>query len=556
MRPVLENKIVAVCDELFKVKPSVELSRPEEQFGDFACNVAFALAKELKQSPRQIAEAIAPKLKQALADLASDVSVAGAGFINIKLSDHSLIDLLDQIPAKSLESKVVVSEYSDPNPFKILHAGHIYTTVVGDAISNLMELAGGQVHRVNYGGDVGLHVARTMWSIIKGFGGEDPSKLGDIAENNRSQWLADNYVEGNRAYNKDRTAAEQIKELNKRIYAIHTNNDHESNLAKIYWTCRTWSYEAFDAFYKRLGTTMERYYPESEVADKGLELVKSQIGKTFTESDGAVIFDGDKYQLHTRVFINQQGLPTYEAKEVGLIVKKYEDYKYDKSVIITGNEQEQYMAVVFKAIEQFMPELVKGSVYVPHGMVRLAGGVKMSSRLGNIVQANDVLDLTAEAAQQLIGKQDSATTIGAIKYAFLKSRLGGDIIYDPKESVSLEGNSGPYLQYAHARAKSILKKAGTAPDLDKSTALESGERSLVRKMGEYAEVVDKATNELMPHHVCTYLYELAQVFNRFYENNRVIDDPRQNLRLALVNNYAATLKSGLSLLGLEAPDHL
>lgn len=220
-----------------------------------------------------------------------------------------------------------------------------------------------------------------------------------------------------------------------------------------------------------------------------------------------------------------------------------------------SNEQEQYMAVVLKAVEQFEPKLVEATAHLTHGLVKLAGGVKMSSRKGNFLRAVDVLEAASTANQQLTGQDNPNTVLGAVKYAFLRTRMGGDIIYDPVESVSLEGNSGPYLQYAHARAMSILRKAGSdsAGELED---LEAGERTLVKKIGEYAEVVDKATTELMPHHICTYLYELAQTFNRFYENNRVIDDPRQNVRLSLVKSYAQTLKSGLGTLGITAPDKM
>jgi arginyl-tRNA synthetase len=165
-----------------------------------------------------------------------------------------------------------------------------------------------------------------------------------------------------------------------------------------------------------------------------------------------------------------------------------------------------------------------------------------------------VLEAAGAANKALNDQDNDETVLGAVKYAFLKNRIGGDTIYDPKESVSLEGNSGPYLQYAHARAKSILRKAEGESQAPEN--LEEGERSLVRKISEYPEVVDKAVAELMPHHICSYLYELAQTFNRFYEKNRVIGDDRQAVRLGLVERYAQTLHNGLNLLGIAAPDKM
>lgn len=559
MKEELEHKIAAACLELFDEAVTIELTRPEEQFGDYASNVALQLSKRVGKNPREIGEDLAAKLRETLGDQISEISLAGPGFINLTLSDRALIVSLDKKPAQSLARQTIVAEYSDPNPFKVLHAGHLYTSVVGDSIANLLEQAGAKVHRVNFGGDVGLHVGKTMWAIIQELDGESPEKLADIPETERSEWMAQAYVTGSKAYDDDEQAKIEINALNKRVYKLHQDNDHESPFAEIYWTCRTWSYDYFDNFYTRIGCYFEKYYPESQTAPVGLETVRQHIGDVYEESDGAIIFDGEKYGLHTRVFINSEGLPTYEAKDVGLIILKHQEYHFDRSVVITGNEQYQYMAVVLKSIEQFAPELAQATTHLTHGLVKLQGGVKMSSRKGNFLRAADILDEAALANKELSGKDDEQTVLGAVKYAFLKNRLGGDIIYNPKESVSLEGNSGPYLQYAHARARSILRKAaGSVGDaiVPSSQTLEAGERSLVRKIAEYPEVVDKAVAELMPHVVATYLYELAQVFNRFYEQNRVVDDPRQQLRVYLVQRYADTLQAGLGLLGITAPDKM
>ncbi len=556
MRDKIAQTIAGVCKDLFAIDVKVELTRPEEQFGDYATNAALQLAKPVGKNPREISEALAAKLRETLPDGVSEVAVAGPGFLNLKLSDTAMLDTLQAKPAQSLAGQVIVTEYSDPNPFKVLHAGHLYTSVVGDSISNLLEQAGADVHRVNFGGDVGMHVGKTVWAIVQELGGEHPDKLADIPEAGRSEWMAKAYVTGTRAYEEDEAAKTEITAYNKRVYVLHADNDHESPFAQIYWTCREWSYAYFDAFYARIGSHFEKYYPESQTVAIGVETVRQHTGTVYEESHGAIIFDGEKYGLHTRVFINSEGLPTYEAKDVGLIMLKQQDYHFDRSVVITGNEQEQYMAVVLKSIEQFAPELARATTHLTHGIVKLQGGVKMSSRKGNFLRAVDVLDEAAAANKLLSGKDDDQTVLGAVKYAFLKNRTGGDIVYDPNESVSLEGNSGPYLQYAHARACSILKKAETVSTEHPAGPLEAGERSLVRKIGEYAEVVDKAVAELMPHLIATYLYELAQTFNRFYENNRVIGDERQALRLNLVNCYTETLKNGLELLGIEAPERM
>lgn len=551
----LSSTIAELIKEHFALDITPELSRPEPQFGDVATNVALKVAGMAGKKPRDVAELLAKHLNE-LDDLIA-VNVAGPGFINLRFNDTALLANWSLALPQTYRHQSVVVEYSDPNPFKVLHAGHLYTSVMGDAIAHLVEGAGANVHRVNFGGDVGLHVGKTMWAIIKELGGENPEKLAGIDESTRADWLAARYVEGTAAYEDDETAKAEITALNKRVYGLHGDDDRESAFAQLYWTCRQWSYDYFDAFYHRIGSSFEKYYPESQTADRGLSEVKAQIGEVFAESDGAVVFAGEAFGLHTRVFINREGLPTYETKDVGLIFTKYDDYKFDKSIVITGNEQEQYMAVVLKAIEQFAPELAQATTHLTHGIVKLAGGVKMSSRKGNFLRAVDVLDYAHKANAELNGAgSDDTVSLGAVKYAFLKQRMGGDIIYDPNESVSIHGNSGPYLQYAHARACSIRAKSDAQPIDPIDAVFDESERALALKLSEYPDVTARALEDLMPHHVCTYLFDLAQAFNRFYESSRIIGDPREATRLLLVDRYQQTLAHGLGLLGIVAPAHL
>ncbi|MCL2037695.1 arginine--tRNA ligase [Candidatus Saccharibacteria bacterium] len=456
-----EEIIVAAIKKLFNIDAEVKLTRPEARFGDYATNAALTIAKEVGENPREIAEALAAELQGN--DAFSEVAIAGPGFINLKISARHLAAQLESLnqeidPANGeYAGKVVVTEFSDPNPFKVLHAGHLYTSVVGDAVSNLIEATGGRVHRVNYGGDVGLHAAKTMWSIVQFLGGEFPEKLNEV-ETARAEWLAARYVEGNTAYETDPAVAAEIKSFNKRIYDLHATDDHDSDFAKIYWECRQWSYDSFEEFYARIGVKFEKYYPESSVTDLGLKTVREQLAKgVYKESDGAVIFDGEKFGLHTRVFINREGLPTYEAKEVGLSLTKWQDYHFDESIIITGSEQQEYMQVVQKSIEQFRPDLTSKTRHFTNGLVKMAGGVKISSRTGQGIRAGEALDMTADAQEAAQGNREMKTILGAIKYAFLKNNIGPDLIFDPAISVSLTGNSGPYVQYAAVRVNKILR---------------------------------------------------------------------------------------------------
>ena len=559
MKKIVQS-LQQACKQLYSVDVVPVLSRPEEQFGDYTTNVALQLARQVGKPPREIAEAIVAELCQDLQEQADQVTIAGPGFINIRLNDTTLIAAASTATQKPqiYAGKVVVTEYSDLNPFKQAHVGHLYTTIIGDVISRLYQATGAQVHRVNFGGDVGLHVARNMWAIVRYLGGEKPDGLQQVSADVRERmaWLSARYVEGSRAYESDETSKAEIIALNARIYDLHTQDDHSTPFAVIYWTCREWSYEYFKQFYDDLQVDQfEKYYPESQTAPDGIRIVNQQLQNgVYKTSDGAVVFDGERYGLHTRVFVNSNGLPTYEAKDVGLSIQKWRDYHFDESVIITGNDIVEYMKVVLKSIEQFEPELAKRTQHLTHGNLKLAGGVKMSSRLGNGLVPEDVFNAARAANRQATGKDDETAVLGAVKYAFLRTRMGGDMIYDANESVSIHGNSGPYLQYAHARARSILRKAGqpaVAP-----TDLQPGERALARAISLYPEAVEQAATEHMPHYICTYLYELAQTFNRFYENNQVVGDAREALRVGLVGWYADILKDGLGVLGIVAPEQM
>ncbi|MEO5627521.1 MAG: arginine--tRNA ligase [Candidatus Saccharimonadales bacterium] len=552
----LEELLVTACDQLFSISVQPQLSRPGEQFGDFASNVALQLAKELGQPPRQVAEQLKDYLDANKDSSIAKIEIAGPGFLNFSFNDVTLWQTASAKFKKSMTGQKVLLEYSNPNAFKELHTGHLYQTIVGDSIGRLLEASGAEVYRANFGGDVGLHVARCMWGILQKLGGPELTKLTTVSPEDQAAWISQAYVAGAKADQEGSTAAAEIKQLNQAVYGFHTNDDHESPLAQIYWQCRDWSYSYFKRFYEDLEVApFDKFYPESTTTEAGLALVKANLGSVFTESQGAVVFKGEEYGVHTRVFITSAGLPTYETKDLGVIASENTDFDYTKRVVMTGNDQSEYMRVVFAALMQFDEALAAKQMHITNGTVRFGDGQKMSSRLGNVTRAAEVIEVVQKAVEADNPALRRQISLGAIKYAFLKQRLGGDIAFDVHESVSLQGNSGPYLQYAQARAQSILKKAVALSDLQ-NPEFTDGERSLVRKLSEHNSVVEQAVSDLAPHLITTYLYELAQVFNRFYENNRVIGDDRQDLRLTLVSKYAATLKSGLELLNIPAPDKI
>ena len=449
-----------------------------------------------------------------------------------------------------------------------MHVGHLYTSIVGDSIARLFEYAGAKVVRANFGGDVGLHVGKTMWALLKS--GAKDFTVEDIAAK---------YVEGTQAYEDDEAAQQEIVAINKQVYEIAENDLHDSELAEVYWKGRELSYQYFEDFYHRIGVKFDKYYPESTVAGRGLTEVKKGLEQGVYEmSDGAVVYRGDeKLGLHTRVFINKEGLPTYEAKDVGLIYTKWDDYHFDKSVVITGSEQKDYMAVVLKSVEQYAPELVERTDHLTHGLVKLPGGVKMSSRKGNFLKAVDVLDMIKEELKSQYDSDDETVALAATKYAFLKYKMGGNIIFDPQESVKMTGNSGPYLLYACVRARKILASANntfeehsrrrgangaTEPHNDGSegafreSIITDAERNLAKKILEYKDTLQEAVHEMAPHKLANYLYELAQEFSRFYEHCPVIGSDQEAERFKLIQAYFNTMQHGLDILGINIPEEM
>jgi arginyl-tRNA synthetase len=550
------DKIAVAVKDIYGIDVNVELTVPDESFGDYSTNIAMQLAPKLGKNPREIAGQIKDALNNDAA--ISGVEIAGPGFINIFLNNNYLISIVNTTVPKKLNNKVVVVEYSCPNAFKELHAGHLYQTIAGDALSRLLEKSGAKVGRTNFGGDVGLHVAKAMYGIISKLGGEKPEMLESIQKDQRAQFLSAAYVLGASVYEKNGAEKTVIEEYNQKIYKLHDSEDTTSGFAQIYWICRQWSYDYFDQFYETIEVNPFKYYPESVCTPPGLELVDRGLNEgLFDKSEGAVVYSEAKSGLHTRVFVTSGGLPTYETKDLGVIKLELDDFNFDHRILITGRDQTEYMKVVYSAAGELMPQTKGNMTHLSNGIIKFGDGKKMSSRLGNVTTALDVIDNVKSIVEKTSSKEADTIMLGAVKYEFLKHKLGGDISFDPQESVSLQGNSGPYLQYAHARARSILEKVTNKNfEITNNIELNLHERLLARKLAQYQNVLSQAIDSYEVHIICTYLYELSQVFNRFYENNKVVGDEREPIRAFLVEQYADTLKNGLEILGIKAPNKM
>ena len=540
-------QIEKLVKERFGSEIAVELSRPDPKFGDWATNIALQLAKSVGKNPRELAEEIATELRKN--DVFSEVNVAGPGFINLRLNDATTLALLHERPLARRAGKVAVIETNNPNPFKAMHIGHAYNAIVADTMANLLAVDGASVHRVSYHGDVGAHVGKSMWAILRETGG-DMEKLEAIPAAERNTFMSRMYVEGARAAKESPEANAEIEALARQSFTLD-----DPAFKQVYMICKQWSFDEIDAIVRRLGNVpIERRYLESETEAPGKELIKAKTPEVFTKSDGAYIFEGSKYGSFDNVYIGSHGNGLYGAHDMGLIQLKYQNYpNLDESIVVTGEEQAAYFRGVIAASELAIPAL-KGKLFnYPTGLVKLSTG-KMSSRTGDVVTIDWLFDEFSQAIKARGGEPTDEIVAGALRYQFLKVKIGGDVIFDINDAVSLTGNTGSYLQYAHARAQHILEKSKLSVAFP--TKINDEDRALVRKLSEYREAVELAAHGLEPHHICAYLFELAQEFNRYYEKNQVIGSDKEAHRLGLVAIYADILKAGLAILGIVAPDKM
>lgn len=571
IRETIKHHIIEILQGLgiepvpFIVEHPADLSH-----GDYATNVALVTAKHLGQNPKELAEKIANGLRASVDDNVSMIEVAGPGFINVRLShtffERVVQDVINQgenfgLSARLKGEKTII-EFTDPNPFKQLHIGHLMSNTIGEALCRIAEWNGAEVKRMVYQGDIGMHVAKAVWGMIQNRAAfphdEDPLDI-------KVRFLGNAYAFGAREYDNDARAKQEIEVTNKLLF---DRSNHE--LLIYYEKGRQWSLEAFEKIYPRLGTTFDYQVLESEVAEIGKQTVLAGVQKgIFEASQGAIVYRGEKHGLHTRVFINSQGLPVYEAKELALATVKEQLYNYDRSIVITANEQDEYFKVVLAAMSEVFPELRAKTTHISHGMLKLPTG-KMSSRTGDVVAAEAMIDdvktrVLERVAQRGFTEAEAdaiaeAVAIAAIKYAILKQSPGKDIVFDIEKSLSFEGDSGPYLQYTAMRTGSILRVAEEAGiPIGQAVQPEGWEVTTVEKiLNRFPEVLESAHAELAPQHLVTYLTEVASAFNSFYAQHQIVkqDDPTSLYKVGITDAVHVVLVNGLAVLGIPLPEKM
>lgn len=557
VRNILQKHISKTIVALGFPEQEIVLEHPSIlEHGDYATNIALRLKNEEYRNPRDIAQKVVDELEkdEELKKIVFKIQVAGPGFINFWLSKDYLVSTTNRITNKiefpvfhfGPEKRILV-EFAHFNTHKAVHIGHLRNIALGESLCRILETLGNTLIRTSYGGDVGMHIAKCLYGL-KLLGSNKPESL-----EARVNLLAKAYAAGHNAFEDDEKAKQEIIDINKKIY------QEDPEVMDLWKETRQWSFDQFDSLYKRVNTKFDNLYYESQVFKRGLELSQEALQKgILIESEGAVIFKGETYGLDTRVFITAEGNPTYEGKELGISEKEFtENGKLDKVIHVVAPEQTSFFKVTFKVQELLNPELFGNKQHhFAYGYVRLTEG-KMSSRKGTIIQAewlmNEVKKKIQEAFPDMDADSVEAVAVGATKYSFLKIDAGQDISFDINQSVSLEGNSGPYIQYTYARSQSLLQKAGSQiHELSTDYEMKDEELSLLRTFYKYPEVVFEAGQNFAPNLIANYLYDVAQKYNLFYQKIQILSssEKEKEFRLSLTSAAAQVLRNGLTLLGI------
>ncbi|MDZ7611361.1 MAG: arginine--tRNA ligase [Candidatus Moranbacteria bacterium] len=564
---IIKDACQAVWPEREIGLKDIEASRPPAGFGDYSTNVALSLAKTAKKSPLETAEDLAEQIRKSeKSGYFEKIEAASPGFINFHLSEQALEEVAKDILGKKEffgmsnlggGSQAMV-EFGQPNTHKAITVGHLKSAISGFSVVKLLEALGYKVIKANYFGDIGMHVAKTTWAMMKK---ELPKEFEDRESGEKMKLIDEAYVEGANAFKENPAAQEEIRKINKDIYDQKDNENY-----RWYKKIREWSLEHQAEVFKELGVEYDRQYPESEVFEEAIDIVKKYQGEIFEESEGAVIFNGKKEGLNNWVFLTGEGNPTYSAKDLALALKKFSEYELEFSIVTTSVEQTDYFKAIIRVLEKIDKKFQGRYRHIPFGWL-LKGNKKTSSRMGETAKCIDVIKEAKELAREKISVEKDYSleekeeiiekvALAGLKFLILSREFHKDINYDPNDFIKLSGFSGPFILYSYVRTKSVLGKVGSGDSGGEVhlNLVKNEERELAGALAAYPDIAEKAGTEIAPHLVCNYLYDLGQKFNAFYEVcpiQKADTEALKNSRLALVKSSGQIFKNGLGLLGIE-----
>ena len=591
----LQEQIIKAIKEVYKadVNPSeITLQKTKKEFKGHYTLITFPLLKISKKSPEQTAHEIGTYLSEKLPFI-SEFNVI-KGFLNLSISSSMWIEELMKInntpdfgftPVTN-KSPLYMVEYSSPNTNKPLHLGHVRNNLLGHSLSEILKANGVKVVKTNLVNDRGIHICKSMVAWEKWGNGETPQSSGKKGDH----LVGDYYVLFEKNYKaeieelmkqglskeeaeKKSPLMQEAREMLRRWEA------GDPEVVALWEMMNQWVYEGFDETYKKLGITFDKVYYESQTYLVGKEMVLEGVKKGifYQKEDGSVWADLTPYGLDHKLLLRADGTSVYITQDIGTAKLRFDDYPIDKMIYVVGNEQNYHFQVLAILLDMLGFKFGKGLLHFSYGMVELPEG-KMKSREGTVVDADDLIDEMIDTAREIskeLGKLDECSPeeteeivtmigMGALKYFILKVDPKKNMTFDPKESIDFDGNTGPFIQYTHARIKSVLRKAAEQgieipKKPDTSVLLSEKEKGLVQLLADFANIVKQAGEEYNISLIANYVYDLAKEYNQFYHDFPILREENtalRDFRLLLSKNIASIIQKGMSLLGIEVPERM
>jgi arginyl-tRNA synthetase len=565
----------------------VNLQETRKEFEGQVTLVTFPYTKVSRKGPEQTGTEIGEYLQNALPEIAAFNVVKG--FLNISITDSYWLDQLrteilsDDFAVAKPNGKKVMVEYSSPNTNKPLHLGHIRNNLLGFSLSEILGAAGYEVIKANLVNDRGIHICKSMVAWREFGQGETPESSGlkgDHLAGKYYVWFDKAYkqqiqelVEEGQTEDEAKKNAPLIKEAQEMLLQWEAGDEAVINLWK---TMNGWVYEGFDVTYKTLGVSFDKYYYESNTYLLGKDIVEEGLAKGvfFKKEDGSVWIDLTEDGLDQKLVLRADGTSVYITQDLGTAQLKYDDFKMDESIYVVGNEQDYHFKVLFLILQKLGKSWAQGLYHLSYGMVDLPSG-KMKSREGTVVDADDLMaDMfnTAAETTEAMGKVDGFSEedknklyrtigMGALKYFLLKVDPKKRLLFDPKESIDFQGHTGPFIQYTHARIKSVLSRANykAASSTNDVAELDGIERDLIVTLTKFPETIAEAAAGHSPAVIANYVYELAKNYNKFYHEKSILQAEEERLkqfRLQLSAASAKVISKAMGLLGIDVPERM
>ena len=604
---MIEQQIMAAAQAAVKAlygqdvpEKMVQLQKTRSEFEGNLTLVVFPFVKMARKSPEQTGQEIG----QYLVDNCSAISKFNVvkGFLNLSIADAAWLQLLADIdkddhygehplPLEGDGGRLVMIEYSSPNTNKPLHLGHVRNNLLGWSLAQIMAANGNRVVKTNIVNDRGIHICKSMLAWLKWGNGETPESSGKKGDHligdyyvafdkhyrEEVKQLAAQYtaegMDAEKAEEKAKLEAPLIKEAHEMLVKWEQN---DPEVRALWEKMNNWVYAGFDETYKKMGVSFDKIYYESQTYLKGKAKVEEGLAKGLFErhDDNSVWADLTNEGLDQKLLLRSDGTSVYMTQDIGTAEMRFQDYPIDKMIYVVGNEQNYHFQVLSILLDRLGFKWGKELVHFSYGMVELPNG-KMKSREGTVVDADDLMELMVSDARRVADeagknadmteeeKQEIARIVGmgALKYFILKVDARKNMLFNPEESIDFNGNTGPFIQYTHARIRSILRKAGNHNSQFSilNSQLSEKEVELIQKMSEYGAAVEQAGKDYSPSGIANYCYELTKVFNQFYHDYSILNEPdeqKKQTRLVIARNVAKILKNGMALLGIEVPERM